>query len=179
MKAAAVSKPSVGVREVAVDAMMIALTLAATMFVNLRLPIASNGGLIHLGNVPLILASILLGKRTGAIAGAFGMGLFDLMAGWAAWAPGTFITVGIMGYVMGVIAGKRNGESFWLNTLAVIAATAIKLAGYYVTELIIYGNWLAPFASFPGGLVQMGVAAVIALPLVPVLKAALRRTRRA
>ena len=88
MKAAAVSKPSIGVREVAIDAMMIALTLAATMFVNLRLPIASNGGLIHLGNVPLILASILLGKRTGAIAGAFGMGLFDLMAGWAAWAPG-------------------------------------------------------------------------------------------
>ena len=87
--------------------------------------------------------------------------------------------MGIIGYVMGVIAGKRNGESFWLNTLAVIAATAIKLAGYYVTELILYGNWLAPFASFPGGLVQMGVAAVIALPLVPVLKAALRRTRRA
>ena len=29
------------------------------------------------------------------------MGLFDLLSGWTAWAPFTFIIVGIMGYVVG------------------------------------------------------------------------------
>ena len=62
-----------------INGLFIALTLVATMFINIRLPIMGNGGLIHLGNVPLFLAAFIFGKRTGAIAGAFGMGLFDLI----------------------------------------------------------------------------------------------------
>lgn len=57
--------------------------LVATCFINIRLPIG-QGGLIHLGNVPLFLIAILFGKKIGALAGAFGMGLFDLMGGWTA-----------------------------------------------------------------------------------------------
>ena len=49
-----------------------------TAFVNVRLPIAANGGLIHLGNVPLFIMAILFGKKTGAIASGVGMGLFDV-----------------------------------------------------------------------------------------------------
>ena len=88
------SRPAYTVRDLVIDALCIALVLAFTMFVNLRLPIAANGGLIHLGNVPLFVAAMLFGRKTGAIAGAFGMGLFDLMSGWTAWAPFTFIIVG-------------------------------------------------------------------------------------
>lgn len=36
-----------------INGLFIALTLVATMFINIRLPIMGNGGLIHLGNVPL------------------------------------------------------------------------------------------------------------------------------
>lgn len=64
-----------------INALLIALTLLATMFINIRLPLMRNGGLIHLGNVPLFLAAIIYGKKTGAITGAFGMGLFDLISG--------------------------------------------------------------------------------------------------
>ena len=35
--------------------MAVALTYVFTAFVNVRLPIAANGGLIHLGNVPLFI----------------------------------------------------------------------------------------------------------------------------
>ena len=51
------SRPAYTVRDLVIDALCIALVLAFTMFVNLRLPIAANGGLIHLGNVPLFLAA--------------------------------------------------------------------------------------------------------------------------
>ena len=70
-----------------INGLFIALTLVATAFINIRLPLIGNGGLIHLGNVPLFLAAFLFGRKTGAIAGAFGMGLFDLISGWTAWGP--------------------------------------------------------------------------------------------
>ena len=38
------------VQFIAVTAMAVALTYVFTAFVNVRLPIAANGGLIHLGN---------------------------------------------------------------------------------------------------------------------------------
>ena len=87
-----------------INALFIALTLVATWLINIRLPFMGSGGLIHLGNVPLFVAAMLFGRKTGAIAGAFGMGLFDLMSGWTAWAPFTFIIVGCMGYVVGLLA---------------------------------------------------------------------------
>lgn len=58
-----------------INALFIALTLVATWLINIRLPFMGSGGLIHLGNVPLFVAAMLFGRKTGAIAGAFGMGL--------------------------------------------------------------------------------------------------------
>lgn len=71
-------------KELVITGLSIALVFVATCFINLRLPIG-QGGLIHLGNVPLFLIAILFGKKIGALAGAFGMGLFDLMGGWTPW----------------------------------------------------------------------------------------------
>ena len=149
---------------IVVTAMCIALTYIFTAVVNIRLPFAPNGGLIHLGNVPLFLAAIIFGKKTGALSGAFGMGLFDLFSGWTAWAPFTLIIVGLMGYAVGAITEKHHG--FGWNTLAIAVACVIKVAGYYIAEGIIYGNWIAPVTSIPGNLVQIGVAAVIVLLIV-------------
>ena len=72
-----------------ITAAFVALTYIFTAFINVKLPIAANGGLIHLGNVPLFIGAILFGKKTGAIAGGIGMGLFDLLSGWTLWAPFT------------------------------------------------------------------------------------------
>ncbi|MGM8366559.1 ECF transporter S component, partial [Virgibacillus sp. W0181] len=41
--------------------MLIALVFVSTAFLNIRLPIASNGGLVHLGTAMLFTASILFG----------------------------------------------------------------------------------------------------------------------
>ena len=156
---------------IVVTAMCIALTYIFTAVVNIRLPFAPNGGLIHLGNVPLFLAAIIFGKKTGALSGAFGMGLFDLFSGWTAWAPFTFVIVAIMGYVVGAITEKHHGLGF--DALAIVAACVIKVVGYYIAEGIIYGNWIAPFTSIPGNLVQIGVAAVVVLIVIePLRKAA-------
>lgn len=71
-------------------AMLTALVFVATLLLNIKLPISANGGLVHLGTAMLFIASILFGPKKGAIAGAAGMGLFDLVSGWTLWAPITF-----------------------------------------------------------------------------------------
>lgn len=170
-------KSCISAEEIAVTGMCVALTFAATGFINIRLPLPGNGGLVHLGNVPLFLAAIVYGKRTGAIAGSFGMALFDLLGGWFLWAPFTFVIVGLMGYTVGAITQKHQGIKW--DALAIGAACMIKIAGYYVAEGIIYGNWIVPAASVPGNLAQIGVAAALVLPVAQTIKKMVLRQRGA
>ena len=162
------------VKTLVLNALFVALTLVATMFINIRLPIMGNGGLIHLGNVPLFLAAILFGKKTGAIAGAFGMGLFDLISGWTAWAPFTFVVVGAMGYAVGLLSEKLKMKPMAANVIAIVVALVIKIVGYYFAEVILYGNWVVPLGSIPGNVMQVVVAAIIVLPIVEGLKKIVR-----
>ncbi|MFD0051714.1 ECF transporter S component [Actinomycetes bacterium NPDC127524] len=152
-------------RALVMNALFIALTLVATMFIQIKLPTIGNGGLIHLGNVPLFIAAMVYGKKTGAIAGAFGMGLSDLFTPYIIWAPFTFIIVGAMGFIAGLISEKVPGKRALVNTLAVAAALIIKIVGYYFAEVILYGNWIQPFSSIPGNIIQVVLAGIIVVPL--------------
>lgn len=158
---------------ITITGLFIALTLVFTACVNVKLPFG-YGGLIHLGNIPLFLAAMLYGKRTGFLAGAFGMALFDIMSSWAVYAPCTFLTCGLMGLTVGLIVEKRKG--FVWKILAVAAALVIKLAGYYIFEAVFYHSLLEPLASVPGNLLQVVFAAVPSLILAAPLEKILNRT---
>ncbi|MEE0954839.1 MAG: ECF transporter S component [Eubacterium sp.] len=159
------------------SAMLIALTYIATWLINIRLPFAGTGGLIHLGNVPLFIGALLFGRATGFFAGAVGMGLFDLTSGWGAWAPFTFIICGAMGYAVGLFAEKMPIKNTFANDLvSMILALGIKIIGYYFAEVILTVNWIAPFSSIPGNVIQVCTAIVITCILCPVLRQILRRT---
>ena len=168
------SSSSESVRTLALTAICLVLVYVFTAVVNIRLPFAPNGGLIHLGNVPLFVAAILFGKRTGAIAGGVGMALFDLTSSFTLWAPFTLVIVGLMGFVVGAVTEKK--KSFPCYLLALVLACAIKIGGYYLAEGIIYGNWIAPLTSIPGNLIQIGVAAVITLIVIEPLRIAASHT---
>lgn len=164
------------IRFITVTAVFIALTYVFTACINVRLPIAANGGLVHLGNVPLFVGAILFGKKTGMIAGGVGMGLFDLLSGWTLWAPFTLVIMGLMGYTVGKITEKESHHKFRWYAAAIAAACGIKIGGYYGAEGILYGNWIAPVTSIPGNLVQVGIAAVITLAIAGRLNRAVEKT---
>ena len=162
-------------RQLVLTAIFVALTYVATWLLNIRLPFMGSGGLIHLGNVPLFAAGMLFGKKTGFWAGALGMGLFDLMSGWTAWAPFTFVIVGCMGFCIGLISEKAPCKSRFVNdVLCVIVALMIKIVGYYFAEVILFGNWYSPLGSIPGNIVQVGVAGIAAIIFVPILRKILK-----
>lgn len=155
-----------------ISSMAIALVFVATLLLNIRLPIAANGGLVHLGTAMLFVIAILFGPKKGLIAGAVGMGLFDLVSGWTLWAPITILARGLQGYLVGKIAwsGGRNGASTRFNILAAIVSIPFMVAIYYVGEAIIFSSWIIPAASIPGNLVQNTVGLIIAIPVVAALK---------
>jgi uncharacterized membrane protein len=161
-------------RQIALDAMFVALTLVFTAFVNIQIPsFGGAGGLIHLGNVPLLIGAMLYGRRTGALAGALGMGLFDILSGWAAWAPCTILTCGLMGFAVGAICKNRKGMVAKL--VAIFVALGIKLAGYFIFEGFIMGSGIAAaLKSVPGNIIQVLVAAVIVLFMIHPLERGLR-----
>ena len=97
-----------------------------------------------------------------------------LPSGWTLWAPFTLVIVGCMGLVVGAIAEKHQTFPFYL--LALVAACAIKIVGYYFAEAIIYGNLIVPITSIPGNLIQVGVAAVITLVIIHPLRLAVEHT---
>lgn len=172
-KASDIGRVKENTKVITIIGLFIALTLVFTACVNVKLPFG-YGGLIHLGNIPLFLAAMLYGKRTGFLAGAFGMAIFDIMSSWTIYAPCTFITCGLMGLTVGLIVEKKKG--FGWKLVAVAAALVIKLAGYYIFEAIFYHSFMEPLASFPGNTLQVVLAAVPTLILVTPLEKILNKT---
>ncbi len=62
------------------------------------------------------------------------------------------------------------GKRAIVYTLAIVAALMIKVVGYYFAEVILYGNWIQPFGSIPGNVMQVVIAGIIVLPLAGRLK---------
>lgn len=158
--------------DLVLTSMLIALVFIATLLLNIKLPITANGGLVHLGTAMLFIVSILFGPKKGAIAGAVGMGLFDLISGWTLWAPFTFLTRGLQGYIVGKIAWSngRNGSSVGFNLFAMIVSIPFMIAGYYVCERVLFNSWIIPLASIPGDIVQNVIGIAVAIPACLVLK---------
>lgn len=155
-----------------ITSMLIALVFVSTLLLNIKLPISVNGGLIHLGTAMLFIVTLLFGPKKGAIAGAVGMGIFDLFAGWTLWAPITIVARGLQGYIVGKIAWSkgRNGENKAANLIAMIVSIPPMIAIYYIGEAIIFRSFIIPLTSIPGDLVQNVVGILVAIPLVVVLK---------
>jgi len=166
------TKSRIKTKDMVETALLTALVFVATYFINIKLPIAANGGLVHLGTAMLVIASVVFGKEKGAIAGAVGMAIFDLSSGWALWAPFTFLIRGAMGYVLGAISysNNKNGENVIINILAVIVSGILMIGGYYISEVILYGNWLSPIGSIPGDITQIVMALIIGIPMAKILK---------
>ncbi|WP_339252153.1 ECF transporter S component [Sporosarcina sp. FSL W8-0480] len=157
--------------DLVLTAILSTLVLISTMFINIKLPIG-QGGLIHLGTAMLFIVAILFGPKKGALAGAIGMGLFDIFGGWAIWAPTTIVARALQGYIVGKIAWSNghHGDSIKFNILGAIASIPVMLAVYYIGQGIMYNNWVAPLASIPGDVIQNVVGLLIAIPLCIALK---------
>lgn len=161
--------------EIALCGVFSAIICVFTMFVQIRI-FPAEGGMVHIGNVPLFFAAAFFGKKVGAVAGGTGMMLSDLLSGWTIYAPVTFIVTALMGAAFGKIV---NGKPCIKNLIAAsLAALLIKITGYYIGEVILYRSVIVPLASVPGNAIQIVTGAVIAIPVILASGTAIRRLQK-
>ena len=86
----------------------IAALMAALCYVGYAVfpAINASGTKVHLGNAFVVLGALLLGPIYGGLAGAVGLTLADILGGYAASAPRTFICKLLIGLIVGFIAVK-------------------------------------------------------------------------
>jgi len=147
--------------QISVSAMFIALVVVAT-FINVPFPGAA-GGLVHLGTLMSLIIAMRFGKYYGALAGGIGMGLFDVLGGWMAWAPGTFLVRLLIGFAVGLIAHHRikgQGASLVLNLIAWAVGLVIMIVGYYLYEAIFLTDFNAALLSIWGNVIQFAIGLV-------------------
>ena len=154
--------------------LMMAMIVVATML--LIIPVPFGNGYIHLGDAMIFLSVLILGWRYGAIAAGVGSMLSDILVGYAIWAPWTLFVKGIMGAVMGLFIMKAMNKE-GRNVLGVplyqmvgmILAGCEMVAGYYIAEGVIYGNFVSALLGIPWNIVQFGVGTVLATLLAAAL----------
>ncbi|MDR0880758.1 MAG: ECF transporter S component [Clostridioides sp.] len=148
---------------------MAAIAFVCTSIINI--PFFSGEGVLHLGDSAVFIAAIMLGKKKGALAGAIGMTLFDVLSPYVVWAPFTFVIKGLMGYTAGVIAYRNGyeGKNLWNNVLAFIVAGVVMMIGYFFAGWMIY-DWPNAVLGVPSNALQVLLGMAVALPITNQLK---------
>ncbi|MBR4725734.1 MAG: ECF transporter S component [Lachnospiraceae bacterium] len=100
--------------------------MAALCYVGYAIFPAINAGgtKIHLGNAFVVLGALLLGGLYGGLAGAVGLSLADILGGFSASAPRTFICKLVIGLIVGLVAHKLAKLSHSHNKAYVVRWTA-------------------------------------------------------
>ncbi len=169
------SKVKFNAKEIAIYGLFIALVYIATT-INIQIG-PTSGGLFHLGNVMSFTIAMVFGKKAGALSGGIGMALFDILSPYAIWAPFTLVIRLIMGYVIGYFAFKacnNKKQRIINNSIGLTISFIVMITGYYISEGILYGNWIVPLQSVFANSLQCAVGTLIAIPISTALRAGFR-----
>ena len=169
---------------IVMTAMMICLILLTTYIFKIPTPFQ---GYVHLGDAMIFLSVLILGKKNGAVAAAFGSALSDMMGGYTIYAPWTFVIKGLMAFVMGVFieamvrrdahrpeghhAAKIAGVPL-IEIIGMFIAGLVMVLGYGVADAVIAGNFMTGILSIPANCGQFIAGVIIA----SILAAALYKT---
>ncbi len=167
---------TLGRKPISVELLVKVAVMAAITFVSayvLHVPYI-NGNVLHLGDGMVFIGAVILGPVWGAVSAAIGMSLFDVISGYAVWAPFTFVIKAVMALVAGLFAAGLRAEvvkrSAWVKALiGMILGALLMVAGYYVAEGLLYGNWKTPVLMIPGNLAQSGFGVIVGMVILMAL----------
>ncbi len=123
-----------------------AICYIALMLFKIPIPSPVGNPFIHMGNMFVILAALLFTGTIGGLSGSIGMGLFDLLNGWASSAPKTIVLKFGIGFITGLVASKgckpdAKSPLKWLVVTALFfiigGCTLFGLSSMYGYEIIV------------------------------------------
>ena len=150
-----------------ISALFAALICVATMVVKIPTPL---NGYINLGDCVILVAAFTLPCGYGFLAAGIGSCLADILSGYTAYAPATFIIKGLMVLVVYRVTklSKSNKQNF-LKVLSGVLAELWMVLGYYIFEGFMYG-FKPSLANIPMNLIQGAAGLVLAVILIKVLE---------
>ena len=152
-------------QKLAFASLFAALTFVAT-WVAFPTPL---GGNVNLGDCILLVSAWLSLEPWSIFTAAIGASLADLAAGYAIYAPATFVIKALMVLVAVLIKrGMPKLPTVWRALLSGAIAELVMVAGYFLYEGILYG-FVAALVNIPFNLVQGGIAITAATVLFFVL----------
>ena len=152
------------------SALLAALTCVATMII--RLP-SVLGGYINLGDAVVLASAFLLPKGYMFLSAGLGSALADLFAGYAVYAPATFVIKGLMtifAFDVFKLLHKKTTSLAAQITGAVVAEIWM-ISGYLIFESFIYG-FIPSLVNIPANAVQGVAGIVVGLMLTKFLRKA-------
>lgn len=122
-------------RDIAIEGLMIAMVFLGTFY--FKIPTAF--GYTHIGDCMIILTTCLLGSKKGAVAGACGAGLADLIGGYTAWVIPTMIFKAAWVVVMGLVAFKLLKNCKYNIWIGAIIGGLVHIALYTLIKIPMFG----------------------------------------
>ena len=163
-------KPLAGIRRIAIAGVLAAMTVVATAFT--KIPISFAQGYFNLGDTVVLTAGVLFGSYTGALAGAVGSALADILTGSYIFAPITLVVKGVEGYVAGRLSGRGpvngGGAKKPALALALASGACVMVVGYFIAEAVVLSLFdrtfglAAAVAELPVNIAQGGLSAALA-----------------
>ena len=156
-------------RQLCLTALFAALICAGT-FVAVPLPI----GYFNLGDIFVLCGAWLLGPIFGASAAAVGSALADVIMGYVAYAPATFVVKGCIALAAALLFPvllKLCKKDTPARLLSAIAGEAIMVGGYFLYESVFLRLGMGAAASLPGNTLQAVCGIIGANLLVRILMA--------
>ena len=172
------------IRITVTGAALAAMTCVATMVIKIPTP---TMGYVHPGDCFVLLSGIILGPLAGGISAGLGSMLSDVLGGYAAWAPGTFVIKFLTAYSAALLFRRLSGnKSLRLTFRSVISGTVgeiVMAAGYFLynilmlslintgNESVALGAAIAQSAAeIPFNLAQGLTGVVLCCAILPVLE---------
>lgn len=153
------------VKQLVMTGLFAAIICVTTLFLHIVIPFSQQGGYIHIGDTFIYIAASVLPLPFAMLAGAIGAGLADLIS-----APLYLIPTIIIKSLMAACFTNCGQKMLCKrNVIATILAGLICIVGYYIAEVIMSGNWVAPLAAVPLGLIQpvaSGILYVLAAKMI-------------
>lgn len=148
--------------------LIIAAVMAAMIGVSIQfihIPIGGQG-YFNIGDAFIYLAAAMLPAPYACASAAVGGALGDILAGGPAWVPFTVI---IKMAVALTFTNKKETFITPRNIVALFIAWPITCGGYYIAEVLLYGNWVAPAAGIVGNTIQVIASGVLFVAVGAVL----------
>ncbi len=152
------------IRKLVLSAMFAALSCAATMVI--QIPIAT--GYLNFGDGLCLLAGWILGPWYGFAAAGLGSALADLLAGYGAYVPATFVIKGLVALIAALLlrpVRKEGMPAVWQLALTALPAEVAMVLGYFSFETLVLGEAAAAAAAVPNNLLQAAAGIVLAVLL--------------